>query len=123
MTTSHVRGLEIDIEVHQILSEFCRTIRQTILRHIMPMLERWGRHALIKNENFSICSVYLHLALVLANLSFEELNERNVIIHLCAHLMITTRHSFISDPFSVHKRQQQKGEAIPRFYLIFLFLF
>ena len=62
---SLVRGLECDKSILGFLRRSSKTIRDTILKQIVPMLERWAARASQLGESYHLCVIHTHLALIL----------------------------------------------------------
>ena len=77
------------------------------------MLERWSEGTLRDGNNPQICIVAAHLALLIQNFEYSDLDERTVRLHICSQVNLMSRHSFLSDPLRRERGrvsvQQSKG--------------
>ncbi len=103
-----VRGLDLDDSNYDVISSYCSAFQRLVDRHIIPMLERWSDATLRDGNNPQICIVSAHLALLFQNFEYEHLDTRTVALHICSHVNLMSRHSFLSDPM---KRERGKVSA------------
>ena len=83
-------------DTHQM--EHCvRLLRDGIKDAIFPVLLQWLRHATKSDDNDMICVLNAHVALLLQNVTYQELTREAVMAQICAHITVNTRYFFKSE--------------------------
>lgn len=94
MAESLTRGLNCSPEIAEALKHCVTELRGILNDKVLPILEHWCNQSLRDNDGYAICVLYTHLALLFQNTEREEVNQRMVTTHLCAQIILNSRHQF-----------------------------